>query len=186
MNWTELVLYLMIYSFLGWCAEVLYYAVTRRKFCNRGILTLPFLLSYGTAFDLMILLLPALAGQPAVQYLFTLVAVSVTDSFADHLNRRLGPAVNWGKERPRILGGSLRGLLFSAAVAAAFYFVYLVIHPLLLALMLLIPELAKQVAALVFLVLAAADLVGVLATLRRGGEKIEFRTLCTTISIAYC
>ena len=171
MNWTELVLYLMIYSFLGWCAEVLYYAVTRRQFCNRGILTLPFLLSYGIAFDLMILLLPALAGRPAVQYLFTLVAVSVTDSFADHMNRRLAPTVNWGRERPRALGGSLRGLLFSAAVAAAFYFVYLVVHPLLLALMLLIPELAKQIAAPVFLVLVAADLAGVLVTLRRGGAR---------------
>ena len=63
MNWLDLALYLLIYSFLGWCAEVLYYAVTKRRFCNRGFLTLPFLLSYGGAFDLLILTLPALAGH---------------------------------------------------------------------------------------------------------------------------
>ena len=66
----DLGLYLLIYSFLGWCTEVLYYAVTRRKFCNRGFLTLPFLTSYGVAFDLMILALPALAARYWLQFLF--------------------------------------------------------------------------------------------------------------------
>ena len=33
----DLSLYLLIYSFLGWAAEAGYYAVTRRKFCNREI-----------------------------------------------------------------------------------------------------------------------------------------------------
>ena len=47
MDWLELGLYLMIYSFFGWCIEVVYYAVAKRTFRNRGFLTLPFLLSYG-------------------------------------------------------------------------------------------------------------------------------------------
>ena len=45
MDWLELGLYLMIYSFFGWCIEVVYYAVAKRTFRNRGFLTLPFLLS---------------------------------------------------------------------------------------------------------------------------------------------
>ena len=118
MDWLELGLYLMIYSFFGWCIEVVYYAVTKRQFRNRGFLTLPFLLSYGIAADLMILTLPALAGRYGVQFLFTMAIVSVTESFSDHLNRQLGPKVHWGGERSRVLGGSLKGLVFSAAVAA--------------------------------------------------------------------
>ena len=59
----DLGLCFLAYSFLGWCTEVLYYAVAQRKFCNRGFLTLPFLLSYGVSFDLMMLTLPALAGR---------------------------------------------------------------------------------------------------------------------------
>ena len=65
MDWLDLSLYLLIYSFLGWCTEVLYYAVAMRKFCNRGFLTMPFLLSYGAAFDCMILALPALTTSTA-------------------------------------------------------------------------------------------------------------------------
>ena len=117
-NWLDFALYLLIYSFLGWCTEVLYYAVTRQQFCNRGFLTLPFLLSYGVAFDLMILTLPALAGRYAVQFLFTMAILSVAESFADHMNRQLGPKVHWGGERPRLLGGSVQGLVSSSAVAA--------------------------------------------------------------------
>ena len=163
--------YLLIYSFLGWCGEVVYYAAARRKFCNRGFLTLPFLLSYGAAFDLMLLTLPQLAGRYALQFLFTLAVVSVTESLADHMNRRLGPKVDWGQERSRVLGGSLKGLLSSAAVAAGFFVVYLVIHPLLLALLTLVPVLLKKILVWGLFVLMAADFVGVLYTLRTGGAR---------------
>lgn len=171
MNWLDLALYLQIYSFLGWCTEVLYYAVTRRKFCNRGFLTTPFLLSYGAAFDLMILTLPALAGRYVVQFLFTMAIVSVTESVADHMNRQLGPKVNWGGERPRLLGGSLRGVVSSAAVAAVFYAVYLVVHPLLLGVTTLIPPLAEKITVWALFALMAADFIGVLYTLRTGGAR---------------
>lgn len=171
MSWLNLGLYLLIYSFLGWCSEVLYYAVTKRQFRNRGFLTLPFLLSYGIAADLMILTLPALAGRYGVQFLFTMAIVSVTESFSDHLNRQLGPKVHWGGERSRVLGGSLKGLVFSAAVAAGFYAGYLVVHPLVLGVLTLVPELLKRAAVWVLFALMAADFAGVLYTLRTGGVR---------------
>lgn len=170
-NWLDLALYLQIYSFLGWCTEVLYYAVTQRKFCNRGFLTTPFLLSYGVAFDLMILALPALAGRYVVQFLFTTAIVSVTESVADHMDRQLCPKINWGGERPRLLGGSLRGLISSAAAVAIFYAVYLVVHPLLLGVTTLIPPLAEKIIVGAIFALMAVDFVGVLYTLRTGGAR---------------
>lgn len=171
MSWLDLALYLLIYSFGGWCAEVLYYAVARRQFRNRGFLTMPFLLSYGAAFDLMILALPALAGRYAVQFLFTAAIVSVVESFSDQLNRQLGSRVHWGGERPRVLAGSVRGLISSAAVAAIFYMTYLVFHPLLLGLMTLVPLLLKKAVVWGLFLLMAADFAGVLYTLRTGGVR---------------
>ena len=167
----DLGLCLLAYSFLGWCGEVLFYGVTRRRFYNRGFLTLPFLLSYGMAFDLMLLVLPALTGRYVVQFLFTLVTISVLESFADQLNRQLAPKVNWGGERRRALGGSARGLAYSLTVAAVCYAAYLVVHPLLVALMALLPEPLKIAVVLVLFVLMAADFVGVLYTLRTGGAQ---------------
>lgn len=171
----DLALYLLIYSFLGWCVEVLYYAVARRKFCNRGFLTMPFLLSYGASFDLLLLALPALTGRYVLQFIFTFAAVSVIESLSDQLNRQLGPKVDWGGERSRVLGGSMEGLLFSAAVAAGFYAVYLVVHPLLLALVTLIPALLKRLAVWALFALMAADFGGVLYTLRTGGARAYAR-----------
>ena len=144
MDWLELGLYLMIYSFFGWCIEVVYYAVAKRTFRNRGFLTLPFLLSYGAAFDLMLLALPALTGRYVMQFLFTMAAMSVAESVADHLNRQLGPNVDWGEARSRLLGGSLRGLISSALIAGACYAVYLMVHPLVLGLMALVPTAVKR------------------------------------------
>ena len=167
----DLGLYLLIYSFFGWCAEVVYYAVTRRQFCNRGFLTLPFLLSNGVAFVLLILTLPALAGRYWLQFLFTAVIVSISESFADHLDRQLGPKVDWGGTRSRVLGGSLEGLISSGLVAAAFYATYLVIHPLVLAVLTLVPMWLKKLVVWVLFALMAADFVGVLYTLRTGGVQ---------------
>ena len=66
---TDLGLYLLIYSFLGWVVEAGYYAVTRRQFCNRGVLSLPLILAYGVTFDLLILVLPTLAGHHILSFL---------------------------------------------------------------------------------------------------------------------
>ena len=171
MDWLDLSLYLLIYSFLGWCTEVLYYAVAMRKFCNRGFLTMPFLLSYGAAFDCMILALPALTGRYWLQFLFTLVVVSVMESLADHFNRRLGPKVHWGGARSRVLTGDWKGLAASLGVATACFAVYLVIHPLLLALTVPIPALLKRGVVWTLFALMAADFVGVVYTLRTGGVQ---------------
>lgn len=171
MNWLDLGLYFLIYSFWGWCAEVLYYAVARRKFCNRGFLTLPFLLSYGAAFDLMLLALPALTGRYWLQFIFTLVIVSVVESLADHCNQRLGPKVHWGGVRSRVLTGDIKGLVSSLWVALGCYTVYLVVHPLLLGVMTLVPVLLRRIAVWVLWALIGADFLGVLYTLRTGGVR---------------
>ena len=117
------------------------------------------------------LTLPALAGRYAVQFLFTMAIVSVAESFADYLNRRLGPKVHWGGVRSRALEGSMRGLLSSAAVAAICYIAYLLVHPLLLGVITLIPELVKGVAVWGLFALIGVDFVGVLYTLRTGGVR---------------
>ena len=55
MNHFDLALFLLVYSFLGWITEAGYYAVARREFCNRGILSLPLIPSYGITFVLLLI-----------------------------------------------------------------------------------------------------------------------------------
>ena len=103
---TDLGLYLLIYSFLGWVVEAGYYAVTRRQFCNRGVLSLPLILAYGVTFDLLILAV--------------MVAASVVESIAEHFFCRVGPKIEWRAERSRLLVGTGKGLLASMSVAAVY------------------------------------------------------------------
>ncbi len=117
---TDLGLYLLIYSFLGWVVEAGYYAVTRRQFCNRGVLSLPLILAYGVTFDLLILVLPTLAGHHILSFLAVMVAASVVESIAEHFFCRVGPKIEWRAERSRLLVGTGKGLLASMSVAAVY------------------------------------------------------------------
>ena len=139
----DLGLYLLIYSFLGWVAEAGYYAVTRRKFCNRGVVALPLVLSYGFTFVLLILLLPTLAGRHILSFVATMVVSAVVERIGDHFFQRVGPKIQWNQERSRLLSGTGKGLLSSALVAGVYYLIYLIVHPLLLAGLTLVPELLR-------------------------------------------
>ena len=164
----DLGLYLLIYSFLGWVVEAGYYAVTRRKFCNRGILSLPLIPAYGVTFDLLLLVLPTLAGHHILSFLAVMVVSAVVESIGDHFFHRVGPKIEWQSERSRLLSGSGRGLLSSAAVAAVYYLIYLVLHPLLMAGVLLLPDLLERVIVIVFLVLMGLDFAAVFYAVRTG------------------
>lgn len=164
----DLALFLLIYSFVGWAAEAGWYAVTRRKFCNRGILSLPLVLCYGFTFDLLILVLPTLAGHPILSFLAVMVITSVTEGIADHFFHRVGPKIQWQAEHSRLLSGTGKGLLASLAVSAVYYIVYLIIHPLLLAGVLLLPEPVKAVIVWIVLALIALDFAAVFYAVRTG------------------
>ncbi len=166
-TWTDLGVYLILYSFLGWGAEVGYYAVARKKFYNRGLLSMPLILSYGVTSCLLILVLPTLSNS-ILRYLAILVITAVVERLSALLTRLATPKVDWGKEWERLFSGSGKGILASLIIAAVYYLTYLVVHPLLMAGVALIPPMGKTVAVIAVLVLAGLDMLFALLTLRAG------------------
>ena len=164
----ELGLYLLVYSFLGWAAEAGYYAVTRRKFCNRGVVALPLVLSYGFTFVLLILVLPSLTGHHALSFLAVMVVSAVVERIGDHFFQRVGPKIKWNQERSRLLSGTGKGLLSSALVAGVYYLTYLIIHPVLMAGVLLVPELVWQIVTAISFSLIGLDFAAVFYAVRTG------------------
>ena len=164
----DLALFLLIYSFLGWAAEAGWYAVTRRKFCNRGVVALPLVLSYGFTFVLLLLVLPTLAGRHVLSFLATMVVSSVVEGIGDHFFRRVGPKIRWNQERSRLLSGTGKGLLASVAVAAVYYVVYLILHPVLMAGLMLVPEVVRHIVVLAELALVGLDFAAVFYAVRTG------------------
>lgn len=167
-SWTDLGAYFLLYSFLGWVGESVYYAVTRRGFYNRGFLTLPFLLSYGVASCLLVLTLPSLTGNYIVQFLVTLVVTGVVESLTAHFLRRMNPGLRWGEERSRLFSGDVKGVLQSITLAGGYYLFYLVCHPLALALVSVTPLLIKQVTVLAVLGMMSLDAAAVFIAMRKG------------------
>ena len=54
----------MIYSFIGWCAEVVVAAVKRHRFVNRGAVSGPFCPIYGLGAVVVAVFLPELKRKP--------------------------------------------------------------------------------------------------------------------------
>ena len=57
MTFYDLLWYFTIYSFLGWCSEVIFATVTTGKFVNRGFLNGPVCPIYGFGMSLVLLVL---------------------------------------------------------------------------------------------------------------------------------
>ncbi|MDO5299595.1 MAG: putative ABC transporter permease [Clostridia bacterium] len=176
----DLALYLLVYSLIGWLVEVTYYIVTKRQFLNRGFMSMPLILSYGVTFDLLIVALPTLRGNHVLCLIGTMVIAAVVDSVFDGVTRIIGSKMRWEPERNRLFSGNGRGFAASAAIAAAYYLVYLVVHPVLMGLALLIPRLILKAAVIASLILLALDLISVVYVVRTG-ERSRFEDRQRTV-----
>lgn len=161
---SELTVYLMLYSFLGWAVEVCCFAVTNRRFINRGFLNLPFALPYGITAVILIQALPTLEFHYILQYLMAGVVFwmvwKLTDQFVKSVSRGHGmdgcaESVPFGMR-----------LLVCMLIAAAFLLLYLIVHPLVFGLVELLPKWLVRGIAVVFTLLTAVDFGSVCYTLR--------------------
>ncbi len=76
---TDLVWLFFTYSFAGWCIEVCYAAIRRRKFVNRGFVNSPLCPIYGFGSVLFSIFLPELAGEPFFLFLGGMLLASVLE-----------------------------------------------------------------------------------------------------------
>ncbi len=168
----DLLVYLLIYSFLGWVIEVCIAAIAERRFSNRGFFNLPLIISYGVIFDLLILVLPSAAGNYVIQFIITLVVISVVEAFAGMLVKRLSKGVIRRQEPDRMLSGNKKGFFLSAFFAAMYYLTYLVFHPILVGVVCMIPAFVSLIAVSVAGVMLLADFLTVFITVK-GAHEIQ-------------
>lgn len=72
MDFREILFYITIYSFLGWCVEVIYHTVKYGDFSNRGLVNGPVCTIYGFGFTGVVLLLNSFRDN-----IFILFAASI-------------------------------------------------------------------------------------------------------------
>ena len=85
----------MIYSFMGWCMEVLTVLIPKKKFVNRGFLIGPFCPIYGYWCLLIIILLKNNLDDPLALFLKAIVICSLLEYFTSFFMEKLFNARWW-------------------------------------------------------------------------------------------
>lgn len=163
----QLVLFLLFYGVLGWCAETAYAAVKQKRFVNRGFFSFPICPQYGVMMDILIIALPTLKDHLILQFLMTLTVVSVVDYLSGALAKRIWRKKNWAYERNTLFGGEVKGSALAVAKAAAVLAAVLLIHPFVFLAAELIPPVILRLICAVMLLVLLADFLTILFVIRR-------------------
>ena len=155
----DIVLYLLIYAFLGWCIETLVIFARDGKLKNRGLLHQPLILTYG--FDMVFLILGSGVSQTymVIQFLLNIFRVTIIRSLGSFLaGRAAGSSLRVRRERPTFRQECQRWLL-DVVVAAVTFAAFKVLHPFVFALVSMLPALILKIICLVWSILVLADYV---------------------------
>ncbi|MBQ8638266.1 MAG: putative ABC transporter permease [Lachnospiraceae bacterium] len=172
----DLLWYFFIYSFIGWCLEVVFTVCRRKKLVNKGFLNSPLCPIYGYSGVLIAVIFGELTDQLFFLFLGSLVLATFTEFVTGHLLQAIFHQKWWDySERKWNLDGyvcaefSLFWGLFGMSVV-------LFLNPLIREVTGLIPELISWIIVLTLVGLTAIDLIGtviVLLQLRKKAGRIE-------------
>lgn len=161
----NLVMYFAIYSFLGWCTEVIYYFKTQRKFVNRGFLYGPFCPIYGFGLVCIIILLDGFKNNILILFILSTLLTSFLEYFTGLVLEKAFKSKWWDyTDDPFNLHGRIC-LLYSLMWGAASTAVIKILHPAVNKLILNIPSYIGNILFYVIVIYFIADFSFTLASL---------------------
>lgn len=169
----ELFVYFFLYSFLGWCSEVIFATLKTGKFINRGFLNGPVCPIYGTGVALLLLCLTPLKKYPWAVFFVSVLLCSVLEFLTGFVLEKIFHKKWWDYSNRKFnIGGFIcpeMSLLWGIAAIAVLYG----IQPTFAALLGHIPLLAGYI----FLGICAAafvtDLVFTLLQISALGKRLK-------------
>ncbi len=154
---SEILFFLSLYAFIGWVLEVCVVAVTQMRFSNRGFLNLPFLVSVGVTATILLQTLPTLDGNVPLQLVLCAVVTEVVRRFGELFSRGVGDA---RMKRELIGAGRIAArLAMLLTLAALYYLLYLIVHPVIYGVVSLLPPLLIRIIAIACGVLIVLDFI---------------------------
>lgn len=156
---TQMFLYFVWYSFLGWCMESTYCSIMEKHLINRGFLHLPLCPIYGAGVLIMVNLFTPFTGNPLLFYVMATVVMSAWEYFVGWLLEVTTHMKYWDYSHRRF---NLKGRICLGNClwwGVASYFVIYWIHPATIRLLGTLPVLARQITAYVLAAAAIADTV---------------------------
>lgn len=127
--WISVILYFIIYSFLGWCCETVYCSILQKKFVNRGFLYGPLCPIYGCGALLVLYLLRDVRASILPLFLSGMVVTTILEYLTSVLLEKLFHMKWWDySAMPFNINGRVC-LLNSCEFGALSVFVVMVLHP---------------------------------------------------------
>ena len=155
----------LIYSFLGWCVEVSFVAVTLGQVVNRGFLNGPVCPIYGVGMLVVLLVLEPVSQHLLLLFLGGMLLCSLVELAGGWILEKVFHTRWWDySDQPFNLGGYIC-LGFSLMWGLAVTFAVRLIHPLIMGFLAWIPHTLGIVLGTLCYILLAADMVMTLITI---------------------
>ncbi len=125
----QLICYFAIYSFIGWCVEVVYTSYLSKKFINRGFLFGPFCPIYGYSIITVLIILNNFVQTPLLFLIGATIITTIIEYLTGVILETVFKTRWWDYSKRKFnLGGKIC-LKFSIYWGFALFFVYYFIHP---------------------------------------------------------
>lgn len=172
-TWYELVVFLMVYSVLGWIGEMLWTSVRTGHFCNRGVLNGPWCVTYGLAMNVITIAIDTLQGRYILQAVFCVITASLACYISGALTEKMTSLKLWDYELKYIFQGTKKGVLFSVVIGLTAMTVALVFQPALYFAVTMIPDMILVIVSIVFTAFLVFDMITVYMAVKTH-EKVDY------------
>ncbi len=153
----QILIYFLIYSFLGWCTEVVYAAANYGKLVNRGFLNGPVCPIYGFGMILVLFVLTPLQHRLFLLYLGGVILPSLLELVGGWILYKLYRTRWWDySDRPFNIGGFIC-LKFSLLWGVGTLVMMRIVHPTVAIIVAMLPVKAGTIAMCVLYAVYAAD-----------------------------
>ena len=155
----ELISLFFLYSFLGWCLEVVYAAAGRRKFVNRGLLNGMLCPVYGISTVFMLIFMDSLRGEWFYLFLGCTIVGTVTELLTGLIMEKTFHIRLWDYSGKRFQAGGYICLAAAVIWGALGILVIKFINPVLMAVLEKIPYLPGMIVLAALCVVLAVDVI---------------------------
>lgn len=123
--------FFFVYSFAGWCLEVIFAAIRKRKFVNRGLLNSMFCPSYGFSMVFLLFFFRSLKDRVVFLFLASFIVIALMEYITGKLFEKLFDRKCWDYSHYKDHIGSYVCLHFSLAWSLTAVLTILFLQPLL-------------------------------------------------------
>lgn len=172
MTFYDLLWYFTIYSFLGWCSEVIFATVTTGKFVNRGFLNGPVCPIYDFGMSLVLLVLLPFSDNIPLLFIGGALLTSAIELVGGWALKKFFHTTWWDySNQPFNLGGYIC-LKFSILWGLCVVVVIRIVHTAIASLVHWIPFTLGAILVGIFIALFITDTIVTVLTIRKLNEKL--------------